>query len=266
MVRPQVTDRRRKEGMVIDALGAPQSLLLLGGTSDIAVAIAKEYAGRRPLRVIVAARPSSRRDDTADALRDAGCTVDVLDFEATRPESHRAVVEQAAADGDIDVAVVAQGLLGDQEQAWTDAAAAIQLAEVNYVSAVACGVALAAQLRRQGHGVIVALSSVAGERARRSNFVYGSTKAGLDAFYSGLGMALREHGGRVLVVRPGFVRSAMTEGLDTPPLSTTPDAVATAVVEAVASGAEQIWVPKPMRWVMTVVRHLPRPVFRRLPF
>jgi decaprenylphospho-beta-D-erythro-pentofuranosid-2-ulose 2-reductase len=252
--------------MVIDALGAPQSLLLLGGTSDIAVAIAKEYAGRRPLRVVVAARPSSRRDDTADALRDAGCTVEVLDFEATRPESHRAVVEQAAADGDIDVAVVAQGLLGDQEQAWTDAAAAIQLAEVNYVSAVACGVALAAQLRRQGHGVIVALSSVAGERARRSNFVYGSTKAGLDAFYSGLGMALREHGGRVLVVRPGFVRSAMTEGLDTPPLSTTPDAVATAVVEAVASGAEQIWVPKPMRWVMTVVRHLPRPVFRRLPF
>jgi decaprenylphospho-beta-D-erythro-pentofuranosid-2-ulose 2-reductase len=252
--------------MVMDALGTPQSLLLLGGTSDIAVAIAKEYARRRPPRVVVAARPSSRRDDTVAALEADGCTVEALDFEATRPESHRAVVEQAAAGGDIDVAVVAQGVLGDQEQAWTDAAAAIRLAEVNYVSPVAGGVALAAQLRRQGHGVIVALSSVAGERARRSNFVYGSTKAGMDAFYSGLGMALREHGGRVVVVRPGFVRSTMTEGLDTPPLSTTPDAVARAVVEAVASGAEQVWVPKPMRWVMTVVRHLPRPVFRRLPF
>jgi decaprenylphospho-beta-D-erythro-pentofuranosid-2-ulose 2-reductase len=252
--------------MVIDALGTPQSLLLLGGTSDIAVAIAKEYARRRPPRVVVAARPSSRRDDTVAALEAAGCPVEALDFEATRPESHRAVVDQAAAGGDIDVAVVAQGVLGDQEQAWADAGAAIQMAQVNYVSPVASGVALAAQVRRQGHGVVVALSSVAGERARRSNFVYGSTKAGMDAFYSGLGMALREHGGRVLVVRPGFVRSAMTEGLDTPPLSTTPDDVARAVVEGVASGAEQIWVPKPMRYVMTVVRHLPRPVFRRLPF
>jgi decaprenylphospho-beta-D-erythro-pentofuranosid-2-ulose 2-reductase len=252
--------------MVIDALGMPQSLLLLGGTSDIAGAIAKEYARRRPLRVVVAARPSSRRDDTVAALEAAGCTVEALDFEATRPDAHRAVVEQAAVGGDIDVAVVAHGILGDPEQAWTDAAAAIQLAEVNYVSPIACGVALAAQVRRQGHGVIVALSSVAGERARRSNFAYGSTKAGMDAFYSGLGMALREHGGRVLVVRPGFVRSKMTDGLDIPPLSTTPEAVARAVVDGVASGAELIWVPKPMRWVMTVVRHLPRPIFRRLPF
>jgi decaprenylphospho-beta-D-erythro-pentofuranosid-2-ulose 2-reductase len=252
--------------MVIDALGMPQSLLLFGGTSDIAVAITREYAKRRPLRVVLAARPSSRRDDTVAALQAAGCTVEALDFEAARPESHQALAEEAAAGGDIDVAVVAHGLLGDQEQAWTDAAAAIQLAQVNYVSAVACGVALAAQVRRQGHGVIVALSSVAGERARRSNFAYGSTKAGMDAFYSGLGMALREHGGRVLVVRPGFVRSKLTEGLDTPPLSTTPEAVARAVVDGVASGAEVIWVPKPMRWVMTGVRHLPRPMFRRLPF
>src|SRR5690606_7714471 len=215
--------------------GTPQSLLLLGGTSDIAVAIARRYARRRPLRVVLAARPSARRDDTAAALKATGCAVETLDFEATRPDTHHAVVEQAAAGGDIDVAVVAHGILGDQEQAWTDAAAAIRLAEVNYTSAVACGVALAAQVRRQGHGVIVALSSVAGERARRSNFVYGSTKAGMDAFYSGLGTALREHGGRVLVVRPGFVRSAMTEGLKAPPLSTTPDTVAAAVVEAVAS-------------------------------
>ena len=251
---------------MIDALGTPQSLLLIGGTSDIAVAIAKEYARRRPLRVVVAARPSARRDETVAGLEADGCTVEALDFEATQPETHQAVVEQAATGGDIDVAVVAHGILGDPEEAWTDAAVAIQLAEVNYVSPIACGVALAAQIRRQGHGVIVALSSVAGERARRSNFAYGSTKAGLDAFYSGLGTALREYGGRVLVVRPGFVRSKMTEGLDTPPLSTTPREVAEAVVQGVASGAELIWVPKPMRWVMTVVRHLPRPVFRRLPF
>ncbi|HEU0287987.1 MAG TPA: decaprenylphospho-beta-D-erythro-pentofuranosid-2-ulose 2-reductase [Nocardioidaceae bacterium] len=252
--------------MVIDALGMPQSLMLFGGTSDIAVAVAREYASRRPLRVVIAARPSSLRDGTVAALEAAGCTVEALDFEATRPETHQALVEQAAAGGDIDVSIVAQGLLGDPEQAWTDSAAAIQLAQVNYVSAVSCGVALGAQVRRQGHGVIVAMSSVAGERARRSNFVYGSTKAGLDAFYSGLGMALREYGGRVLVVRPGFVRSKMTEGLPTPPMSTTPEAVADAIVEGIASGSEQIWVPKSMHAVMSGVRHLPKPIFRRLPF
>src|SRR5690606_18413325 len=112
---------------------------------------------------------------------------------------------------------------------------------------------------------IVALSSVAGERPRRSNFVYGSTKAGMDSFYTGLGEALREVGGRVLVVRPGFVRSKMTEGLEDAPLATTPEAVADAVVDAVRSGREQIWVPATMRVVMSGLRHVPRALFRRLP-
>jgi len=126
-------------------------------------------------------------------------------------------------------------------------------------------VALGARIRSQGHGVIVALSSVAGERPRRSNFVYGSTKAGMDAFYTGLGEALRDFGGRALVVRPGFVRSKMTEGLDAAPLATTPEEVAEAVVAAVRDGKQQIWVPGTMRAVMSGLRHLPRPVFRRLP-
>jgi decaprenylphospho-beta-D-erythro-pentofuranosid-2-ulose 2-reductase len=142
---------------------------------------------------------------------------------------------------------------------------AVDLARTNYVGPVASGVALAEQVRRQGHGVIVALSSVAGERPRRSNFVYGSTKAGFDAFYTGLGEALRPLGGRVLVVRPGFVRSKMTEGLDAAPLAVAPEDVAEAVVTGVASGAEQLWVPRPMRAVMSALRHVPRPVFRRLP-
>src|SRR5207249_561496 len=105
------------------------------------------------------------------------------------------------------------GVLGDQEKAWTDVEAARELAEVNFVAPVTVGVALAEKLRRQGHGTVVALSSVAGERVRRSNFVYGSTKAGMDGFYTGLGEALRPSGVRVCVVRPGFVRGRMTEGL-----------------------------------------------------
>jgi decaprenylphospho-beta-D-erythro-pentofuranosid-2-ulose 2-reductase len=250
---------------VIDALGNPQSLLLLGGTSDIALALAQAYAARAPLRVVLAARPSVRRDTAADALRGLGCTVEALDFDAREPRTHADVIAAAAVGGDLDVSLVAYGVLGDNEQAWTDVDAAMELAEVNFVGPVATGVALAQQIKAQGHGVVVALSSVAGERARRSNFVYGSTKAGFDAFYTGLGEALRPDGGRVLVVRPGFVRSKMTEGLDPAPLAVTPEQVAAAVVDAVASGAEQIWVPKPMRAVMSGLRHLPRPVFRRLP-
>jgi decaprenylphospho-beta-D-erythro-pentofuranosid-2-ulose 2-reductase len=254
-----------QEDSVLDALGTPQRLLLLGGTSDIALAVARAYAAARPPEVVVAARQGPRRAAAADSLREAGCDVEELDFDAQAPETHAGVVERAAVGGDIDVAVVAFGVLGDPEQAWTDVDAALELARVNYVGAVSVGVALAAAVRRQGHGVVVALSSVAGERPRRSNFVYGSTKAGFDAFYTGLGEALREHGGRVLVVRPGFVRSKMTAGLEAAPLAVSPEDVAEAVVGAVAAGKEQVWVPTPMRAVMSGLRHLPGPVFRRLP-
>ena len=136
---------------------------------------------------------------------------------------------------------------------------------MNYTAAVSVGVALAAELREQGHGSLVALSSVAGERARRSNFVYGSTKAGMDAFYSGLTEALRPHGVGVTVVRPGFVHTRMTEGMKAAPLSTTPETVAAVVVDAVRTRRELVWAPAPYRYVMSVLRHLPRAVFRRLP-
>ena len=249
---------------MIDALGRPQSLLLLGGTSEIAQAVARAWADARPV-VTLAARPGERRDAAADALRQAGLEVHPVDFEAEDTASHPGLVEAVAAERDIDVAVVAFGVLGDEERAWTDHAAAVHLAQVNYTAAVSVGVALAAVIRRQGHGTIVALSSVAGERVRRSNFVYGSTKAGMDGFFLGLGEALREHGGHVLVVRPGFVHTRMTEGRDAAPLSVTADQVAAAVVRGVADRSELIWVPSALRGVMSGLRHLPRPVFRRLP-
>ncbi|MFZ5851930.1 MAG: decaprenylphospho-beta-D-erythro-pentofuranosid-2-ulose 2-reductase [Actinomycetota bacterium] len=250
---------------MIDALGAPQSLLLLGGTSDIGLAIAEAYARRRPLRVVLAARPSPRLDAAAERLRGLGAAVETLPFDATDRDGHGRVIDAARSGGDIDLAVVAFGQLGEPAQAERDPAAAVALAEVNYVAAVSVGVLLAEAMTRQGHGVIVALSSVAGERPRRSNFVYGSTKAGFDAFYTGLGDRLVGSGVRVVVVRPGFVRSKMTEGLPPAPLATTPQAVAEAVVGAVRSGRETVWVPAALRLVMSVLRHLPRAVFRRLP-
>jgi decaprenylphospho-beta-D-erythro-pentofuranosid-2-ulose 2-reductase len=250
---------------VIDAVGTPQSVLLLGGTSDIGLAVVRRLVARRPARVVLAARPSPRRDEAVAALRAAGHTVTAVDFTAEDPAGHPAVVETDFADGDIDVAVVAFGVLGDQERAWRDHAAAVHLIQVNTTAAVSVGVLVGQRLAAQGHGLVVALSSVAGERPRRSNFVYGASKSGMDAFYTGLREALRPDGVRVLVVRPGFVRSAMTDGLPSVPLSTDPDAVAEAVQKAIAAGRETVWTPAVLRWVMSGLRHVPAPVFRRLP-
>ena len=250
---------------MIDALGQPRTVLLLGGTSDIARACARAWARRPGLYVVLAARPGPGRTAAAAELRAAGCEVEEADLEATDVSAHPALIERVAAGRDIDVALVAFGVLGDEEQAWQDHAAAVELAVVDYVAPVSVGVCLAQRLRRQGHGVIVALSSVAGERVRRSNFAYGSAKAGMDGFYLGLGEALRGSGARVLVVRPGFVHTKMTAGRAPAPLSVTPDEVAEAVVGAVASGAELIWVPRAMRGVMSGLRHVPRSLFRRLP-
>ena len=251
---------------MIDAVGNPQSLLLLGGTSEIGLAVAETFAAARAgLRVVLAARPSPRLDAAAARLRELGCEVSTVPFDARAPQSHAEAVDKAFADGDIDVTVVAFGVLGDQERAWTDQDAALELVEVNYTAAVSVGVLVGRKLAEQGHGSLVALSSVAGERARRSNFVYGSTKAGMDAFYSGLTEALRPSGVHVAVVRPGFVHTRMTEGLKPAPLSVSPQQVAAVVVDAVRTRRELAWAPGPLRYVMSVLRHLPRPVFRRLP-
>ena len=250
---------------MIDAVGNPQSVLLLGGTSEIGLAVVEAFASDRPLRVVLAARPSSRLDEAQARLEKLGCAVEQLPFDALALDTHAATIGKAFTGGDVDVAIVAFGLLGDNEQAWTDVATAVELAQVNYTAAVSVGVVLAEKLKAQGHGSLVAFSSVAGERARRSNFVYGSTKAGMDAFYSGLTEALRPAGVHVTVVRPGFVHTKMTEGLKPAPLSTTPDAVAAVVVDAVRSRKELVWAPAPLRVVMSVLRHVPRVIFRRLP-
>jgi decaprenylphospho-beta-D-erythro-pentofuranosid-2-ulose 2-reductase len=249
---------------MINAVGEPQSLLLLGGTSDIALAIARRYA-RSGLRVVLAARPGERRTAAATELIDLKCEITEVDLDARDHESHAATIDRAFAGGDIDIAVIAFGLLGDPEQAWRDPDLALELTEVNYTAPVHLGVLLGQRMQAQGHGWIVALSSVAGERVRRSNFVYGSTKAGLDGFFLGLGEALREYGVRVLVVRPGFVKSKMTTGLDEVPLSVTPDQVAEAVVDGINGKRELVWVPGPLRLVMSGLRHVPRPLFRKLP-
>ena len=189
--------------------------------------------------------------------------VRAIPFDATDTSSHQSTIEQCFADHpDIDLVLIAFGVLGHGAGVDTDPAAAAEAVITNYVGAVSSGLAAARCLRDQGHGTIVVLSSVAGERARKSNFVYGSSKAGLDAFAQGLGDALVGSGVRVIVIRPGFVHSKMTEGLDPAPFATTPEAVANAITEALASGKEIVWVPSALRWVALVFRLLPRPLWR----
>ena len=252
---------------MMDATANPRTLLLLGGTSDSALAIARAYAAESPtLRVVLAARPSAGRTSAAAALRTEGVEVVEIELDARATGSHAATIEAAFAAGDVDMAVVAFGVLGEAEQAWQDPEHALEIAEVNFTAPVHLGVMLADRMRTQGHGQIVVLSSVAGERIRRSNFVYGSTKAGLDGFFRGLADALRGSGVSVLVVRPGFVRSKMTEGLKAAPLAVTPEQVAAEVIEGVRTHRSVIWTPKLFQLVMLVLRHIPQPIFRKLPF
>ncbi|MFB7494158.1 decaprenylphospho-beta-D-erythro-pentofuranosid-2-ulose 2-reductase [Streptomyces sp. NPDC056161] len=248
-----------------DAFGLPQSLLVLGGTSEIALATARRLIARRTRTVWLAGRPSPTLDKAAEELRGLGADVRTVAFDALEPESHEAVLGKVFAEGDVDMVLLAFGILGDQARDEREPVSAVRVAQTNYTGAVSAGLIAASALQTQGHGSLVVLSSVAGERARRSNFIYGSSKAGLDAFAQGLGDALHGTGVHVMVVRPGFVRSRMTAGLDEAPLATTPQAVATAIELGLRRRAETIWVPGPLRLLMTALRHTPRALFRRLP-
>lgn len=247
-----------------DALGAVQSVLVLGGTSEIALATVRALVGDRCRTVVLAVRDPDAIVATLDALRAAGATtVEAVEFDASRPESHTAVVDDCFDRyGDIDLVISAFGVLGDQHDFDDDPPTAAEAIAINFGGAVSSGLAVAGRLRRQGHGTLLVLSSVAGVRARRDNYVYGSSKAGLDAFTQGLGDALIGTGARTVVVRPGFVHTRMTAGMDAAPFSTTPEAVAATIVAGLAKGHETIWAPPILRWVFAVLGRLPRPLWR----
>jgi len=253
--------------MVLDAVGNPQTILLLGGTSEIGLAICERYLQNAHARIVLAAMPGDPGRDAAVAqMKAAGArSVELIDFEATDPDTHPKMIDQAFANGDVDVAIVAFGILGDAEELWQNQHKAVLAVEINYTAAVSVGVLLAEKMRAQGFGQIIAMSSAAGERVRRSNFVYGSTKAGLDGFYLGLGEALREFGVRVLVIRPGQVRTRMSAHVKEAPLTVDKEYVANLAVTAAAKGKELVWAPAAFRYVMMVLRHVPRPIFRKLP-
>ncbi|MFD7086414.1 MULTISPECIES: decaprenylphospho-beta-D-erythro-pentofuranosid-2-ulose 2-reductase [unclassified Streptomyces] len=248
-----------------DAFGTPQSLLILGGTSEIGLATARRLIARRTRTVWLAGRPSAALDTAAARLRALGADVRTVAFDALDPGSHEETLGKVFAEGDIDMVLLAFGVLGDQANDEAEPLAAVRVAQTNYTGAVSAGLVCAGALQTQGHGSLVVLSSVAGERARRADFIYGSSKAGLDAFAQGLGDAMYGTGVQVMVVRPGFVRSRAATGRPETGLATTPEAVAAAIELGLRRRSETVWVPGALRVVMAAVRHLPRPLFRRLP-
>jgi len=247
-----------------DALGAVDSVLVLGGTSEIAVATVKKLIAGRCRTVVLAVRDLEAAGPVAEQLRRAGATtVELVPFDAMDSDRHAALIADVYERfGDIDLVLLAFGVLGDQADFDADPAAAARAAQANYVGGVSAGLAVAQQIRRQGHGTLVVLSSVAAIRPRRSNFVYGSTKAGLDAFAQGLGDHLLEAGGRVMVVRPGPVRTRMIEGMPAQPFTSEPDAVADCILEGLQKNREIVYAPPLLKWVFAVMRNLPRPVWR----
>jgi NAD(P)-dependent dehydrogenase (short-subunit alcohol dehydrogenase family) len=237
------------------------TLLVLGGRSEIGLAVAKRLVDQGMSKVILAAR----RADTLDVDL-SPAVVSVVEFDADDVSAHQSLLDRMVAEhGPLDTVVTAFGILGDQGRAEADPTHALSIVHTDYVAHVSILTVLANLLRAQGHGALVVFSSVAGVRVRRANYVYGSAKAGLDGFASGLADALAGSGVRLLLVRPGFVVGRMTAGMSPAPFSSTPGQVADATVAALRRGRGEVWVPAVLRPVFAVMRVLPRPVWRRLP-
>jgi decaprenylphospho-beta-D-erythro-pentofuranosid-2-ulose 2-reductase len=243
-------------------------VLLVGGTSEIGLAIVRRLGQNDPVRIVLLGRDEDRLRHAAELLERDGraATASTLALDADDVEAHPAVIAQAFERFEgFDLVVLAVGVLGAQEGLDADRARALEVMRVNFVSSGSLLLECLGRLREQHRGTLVVLSSVAAERARAGNAIYGAAKAGLDALAQGLADATAATGVRVLVVKPGFVRGRMTAGLEPAPLATTPDAVAAATVRALETKAHTIWVPGALRYVFAVLRHLPRSIYRRLP-
>lgn len=241
------------------------TVLVLGGRSEIGLEVARRLAPGET--VVLAARRSADLDAEEKQVREAGAlAVDRVEFDADDVAAHRRVLDGVVArHGRLDTVVVAFGILGDQARAEADVEHALAIVHTDYVAHVAVLTHLAQLMRAQGGGNLIVFSSVAGARVRRANYVYGSAKAGLDGFASGLADALHGSGVRLLLVRPGFVIGRMTAGMSPAPLSSTPAQVADATVRALRAGRGEVWVPGALRPVFALLRHAPRALWRRMP-
>lgn len=247
-------------------MSAQQKVIaIFGGRSEIGLEVATRLAPGNT--IVLAVRPGPT-EDPVEASRAAGAArIEVVDFDADDTDSHdRLIAEIESRVGPIDTAILAFGILGDQEEAETDHRAAVKILHTDFIAQASLLTVLANTMRSRGSGQLVAFSSVAGQRVRRANYVYGSAKAGLDGFASGLADALHGSGVRLVIARPGFVIGRMTEGMDPAPFSSTPGQVADAVVKFLARGTGvELWIPWQLKAMFAPSPFIPRSVWRRMP-
>jgi decaprenylphospho-beta-D-erythro-pentofuranosid-2-ulose 2-reductase len=250
---------------------APHRVLVIGGTSEIGLATVRALLRRRDahaaLEVYLLGRDRARLEQELDALgRDGAVGGDVAVLEADDLDSHEATIDALfERSSGFELVLLAIGSLGAQGGLDAPREEALEVMRVNFVDCGSLMLATLRALRAQRHGTLVVLSSVGAERVRATNAVYGAAKAGLDALAQGLADSLRGSGVRVLVVRPGFVKTRMTASLKPPPFSTTPDVVGEAIVKGLSGSAHTVWVPGLLRYMFMMLRHLPRSVYSRLP-
>lgn len=251
-----------------DVTGMPQNVVSLGAGSDLSRAILRKLAERRMGSVLLAGRSVETLEGAVRDLHDLKVPrIEVGVLDVSDVGVLEAFADQAARLlGSIDLVLVAAGVLGTGVLSDLDAASVASMLTTNFVGPAAAMTAFSRVLSAQGHGRIVVLSSVAGYRVRASNFVYGAAKAGLDGFAQGIGDALVGRGVKVMVVRPGFVRTKMTAGRSVPPLAVDASAVADAVLAGLERDAEVVWVPNLLRYLLGTLRFAPRALWRKLPF
>ncbi len=241
------------------------SVLILGATSPIANAAAREYASRGHA-VFLAARDEEAASVLAAELSEAhGVEVGSGRFDALETQDHAELVARVERElGALEVALVAFGDMGDHDAALNDPAAARRIIDVNYTGAVSICEAAAAALTAHGAGSIVGISSVAGERGRQSNYIYGSAKGALTLYLQGLRNRLHPLGVHVMTAKLGFVDTRMTEGLKTAIPIADPADVGRALYNAERRGTNVLYYPKFWAGIMGVIRAIPESVFKRL--
>ena len=241
--------------------GSPPRLLLLGGTSEIGLAILAALGLPAGAEVILAGRDEQR---LAAAGKELPAQIKTMAYDAIDTGSHQAFADAVFAAGPLDMVISAAGVLIPQDEVERDVTRAADMVETNFTGHVTSLLAIASRMRAQGRGTIVVLSSVAAVRPRKANFVYGSAKAGLDAFARGLADSLHGSGVQVVLVRPGFVTGRMTAGMSPAPLSSTPAQVGAATAAALRGGKASVWIPAPLAGLALALRLVPRPLWRRV--
>lgn len=243
-----------------------KKVLIVGATSAIAEACARVWAQRGD-RLFLAARGQAQLQSVADDLRTRGAAfVGHQVFDATAFDQHAALLQAATqAMGGLDTVLIAHGTLSDQPRAQTDVGYALKEVEINGTSVVALMGRVAEQFEAQKQGCIGVISSVAGDRGRQSNYVYGSAKALVSAFASGLRQRMHKVGVSVVTIKPGFVDTPMTAHLPKGgPLWAKPDQVARDIVGGMDQGRSVVYTPGFWRLIMLIIKHIPEFVFVKL--